>query len=81
MKWKRKTIFLIFKFLSDDYYKIKILTLKNDPANESHDDKQGKMLLHTEHSLLSLLEGEPGIPKQYGMFQVSSWPSLFCFHE
>ncbi len=32
------------------------------------DEKQGKMLLHTEHSLLSLLEGEPGVVQKHTSF-------------
>ncbi len=32
------------------------------------DEKQGKMLLHTEHSLLSLLEGEEGVVQKHTSF-------------
>lgn len=35
------------------------------------DERQGKMLLHTEFSLLSLLKNQPGVIQQHGMFSVS----------
>lgn len=35
------------------------------------DERQGKMLLHTEFSLLSLLKNEPGVIQQHGLFSVS----------
>lgn len=35
------------------------------------DERQGKMLLHTEFSLLSLLKNEPGVIQHHGMFSVS----------
>ncbi len=34
-------------------------------------ESQAKMLLHTEFSLLSLLENESGVIKHHGMFSVS----------
>lgn len=43
-----------------------------DASDETQDDKQGKMLLHTEHSLLSFLNGQPGIIREHGLFEVSS---------
>ena len=42
---------------------------------ESQDEKHGKMLLHTEHSLLSLLEGEKGIVQKHDFF------TELCLHE
>ena len=53
---------------TDEFYTIKILTLK-DPSEEKQDDIQGKMLMHTEFSLLSLLQGEPGVVQMHRFFQ------------
>lgn len=46
--------------------------LNNNTANEKQqrDERQGKMLLHTEFSLLSLLHGEKGVIQQHGLFSV-----------
>ncbi|XP_038207306.1 serine/threonine-protein kinase 40-like [Zerene cesonia] len=54
---------------TDDFYQIKILTLKNEGQPETQDDRQGKMLLHTEYSLLSLLEDQDGVVHHYGLFK------------
>ena len=54
---------------TDEFYILKILNVK-DVNEESDDDRQGKMLLHTEHSLLSLLSGQPGVIQHHGLFQV-----------
>lgn len=53
---------------TDDFYSIKILTL-SDAGRESYDDKQGKMLLHTEYSLLSLLNDQDGVVHHHGLFK------------
>lgn len=47
--------------------------LSNNTRNEKlmQDERQGKMLLHTEFSLLSLLYKQPGVIQQHGMFSVS----------
>lgn len=47
--------------------------LNNSTSNEKlqRDERQGKMLLHTEYSLLSLLHGEKGVIQQHGLFSVS----------
>ncbi|KAJ9595121.1 hypothetical protein L9F63_013596, partial [Diploptera punctata] len=50
---------------TDDFYTLKILTLK-DPEEETQDDRQGKMLLHSEYSLLSLLHGQDGVVQMLG---------------
>lgn len=47
----------------------------------AQDERQGKMLLHTENSLLSLLEGESGVIQKHATFvdtapQVSSQCSV-----
>ena len=53
---------------ADRFYAIKILTLE-DSYNESQDDRQGKMLLHTEYSLLSLLHDQKGVIHHWGLFK------------
>ncbi|KAJ8314742.1 hypothetical protein KUTeg_006892 [Tegillarca granosa] len=44
---------------TDDFYTLKILTFE-DKGRESQDGRQGKMLMHTEYSLLSLLRYQDG---------------------
>ncbi|XP_068237900.1 uncharacterized protein [Palaemon carinicauda] len=53
---------------TDEFYTLKILTVR-DTSDENQDDRQGKMLLHTEHSLLSLLSGQKGVIQHHGLFQ------------
>ena len=60
---------------SADHYMLKILTLGPDTSAETQDEQHGKMLLHTEHALLSLLEGERGVVKKHGFF------TELCLHE
>ena len=50
----------------------KILTLeeRGDQGIESQEERQGKMLLHTEYSLLSLLHTQDGVVHHHGLFQV-----------
>lgn len=55
---------------TDDFYQIKILTLKSEGQAETQDDRQGKMLLHTEYSLLSLLKDQDGVIHHHGFFKV-----------
>lgn len=47
--------------------------LNNNTSNEKllRDERQGKMLLHTEFSLLSLLKHEKGVIQQHELFSVS----------
>jgi len=52
---------------TDRYYLLKILHL-GIGTKETQDERQGKMLLHTENSLLSLLEGEVGVIQKHGTF-------------
>lgn len=47
-----------------------VLTLK-DTEEETQDDRQGKMLLHTEYSLLSLLHNQDGVIHHHGFFKVN----------
>lgn len=56
---------------TDEFYQIKILTLRNEGQTETQDDRQGKMLLHTEYSLLSLLKDQDGVIHHHGLFKVS----------
>ncbi|KAK7503314.1 hypothetical protein BaRGS_00005579 [Batillaria attramentaria] len=53
---------------TDDFYTLKILTLEN-PERETQDDRQGKMLMHTEFSLLSLLRDQDGVVHHHGLFK------------
>ena len=53
---------------TDDFYCLKMLTIE-EAGRESQDDKQGKMLLHTEYSLLSLLHNQDGVVHHHGLFQ------------
>lgn len=52
---------------------LQILTLeeRGDQGIESQEERQGKMLLHTEYSLLSLLHTQDGVVHHHGLFQVS----------
>ena len=61
-------------------FQLKLLTLSTSRSSalhpkETQDEKQGKMLLHTEHSLLSLLEGMKGVIAKHDFF------SELCLHE
>ena len=49
---------------------LQILTLE-DNNRERQDDRQGKMLIHTEYSLLSLLKTQDGVVHHHGLFKVS----------
>ncbi|XP_050728416.1 uncharacterized protein LOC127004578 [Eriocheir sinensis] len=53
---------------TENFYTLKILTVR-EMGEENQDDRQGKMLLHTEHSLLSLLSGQHGVIQHHGLFQ------------
>ena len=46
-----------------------ILTMENG-NHERQDDRQGKMLIHTEYSLLSLLKTQDGVIHHHGLFKV-----------
>ncbi|XP_029475528.1 serine/threonine-protein kinase 40 isoform X2 [Rhinatrema bivittatum] len=56
---------------TDDFYQLKILTLeeRGDKGAETQEERQGKMLLHTEYSLLSLLHNQDGVVHHHGLFQ------------
>jgi len=57
---------------TDQYFQVKLLTIFSgmgrNPREESQDEKQGKMLLHTEHALLSLLAGMEGVVQKHDFF-------------
>lgn len=55
---------------TDDFFLVKILTLKDEGQAETQDDRQGKMLLHTEYSLLSLLQDQEGVIHHHGLYKV-----------
>uniref|UniRef100_A0A2A4JKZ6 Serine/threonine-protein kinase 40 n=1 Tax=Heliothis virescens TaxID=7102 RepID=A0A2A4JKZ6_HELVI len=54
---------------TDEFYQVKILTLRNEGQPETQDDRQGKMLLHTEYSLLSLLKDQDGVIHHHGLYK------------
>jgi hypothetical protein len=60
---------------TDDFYTLKILSME-DPSHESQDHRQGKMLMHTEYSLLSLLHDQQGVVHHHGLFKVWFAPQL-----
>lgn len=56
-------------------YPIQILTLKDSVSDELPEDRQGKMLIHTEYSLLSLLHDQDGVIHHHGLFEVVNLPA------
>ncbi|XP_041352011.1 serine/threonine-protein kinase 40-like [Gigantopelta aegis] len=62
---------------TDDFYTIKILTME-EPEWETQDDRQGKMLMHTEYSLLSLLHGQDGVVHHHALFKDEAWEESPC---
>lgn len=57
---------------TDEFYTIKVLIIK-DPEEETQEDRQGKMLLHTEYSLLSMLHDQDGVVHHHGIFKDRAW--------
>lgn len=53
---------------NDRFFAIKMLTIE-ESYDETQDDRQGKMLLHTEYSLLSLLHDQKGVIHHFGLFK------------
>lgn len=53
---------------TDEFYTMKILTLSSS-SGDSHEDRQGKVLLHNEFSLLLLLQDIAGLVHQHGLFR------------
>uniref|UniRef100_H2XWX0 Serine/threonine-protein kinase 40 n=1 Tax=Ciona intestinalis TaxID=7719 RepID=H2XWX0_CIOIN len=58
--------YLVRKEGTGKYFMAKVFTENQKPG----ETRSGKMLLHTEHSLLSLLSSHPGVIRQYGLFKV-----------
>ncbi|KAK2190759.1 hypothetical protein NP493_71g05023 [Ridgeia piscesae] len=55
---------------TDDFYTLKVLTLPDERSSkQQQEDRQGKMLLHTEYSLLSLLHSQEGVVHHHGLFK------------
>uniref|UniRef100_A0A3Q4GZ73 Serine/threonine-protein kinase 40 n=1 Tax=Neolamprologus brichardi TaxID=32507 RepID=A0A3Q4GZ73_NEOBR len=65
---KRAGPFILGAFINS---RLGILTLEErvDSAKETQEERQGKMLLHTEYSLLSLLHNQDGVVHHHGLFQ------------
>uniref|UniRef100_H3B8G9 Serine/threonine-protein kinase 40 n=1 Tax=Latimeria chalumnae TaxID=7897 RepID=H3B8G9_LATCH len=69
---------------TDDFYQLKkkkkkkILTLeeRGDRGMETQEERQGKMLLHTEFSLLSLLHNQDGVVHHHGLFQDRAYEDI-----
>ncbi|MBN3315018.1 STK40 kinase, partial [Atractosteus spatula] len=63
---------------TDDFYQLKILTLEEriDKGGETQEERQGKMLLHTEYSLLSLLHNQDGVVHHHGLFQDRAYETV-----
>ena len=66
---------------TDKFYTIKILTLKDESEHETQDDRQGKMLLHAEYSLLSLLQNQDGVVHHHGFFKVIILKNINCHYH
>lgn len=54
---------------TDEFYNLKVLTLRDDLKEETPEERQGKMLIHTEYSLLSLLQNQDGVIHHHGLFK------------
>ena len=52
------------------------MLLVKSNEEETQDEKQGKMLLLTEYSLLSLLHDQPGVIHHHGFFKVNLFSLL-----
>lgn len=64
---------------TDQFVQLKILTLCDESSAsvpQQIEERQGKMLLHTELSVLSMLVGHPGAIQLKGWFKVMEWVFL-----
>lgn len=52
---------------SDEFVTLKILQVS--PDRDTDEDRQGKLLLHNEHLVLSLLQDQPGVVHHQGFFK------------
>ena len=53
---------------TDDFVVLKVLSLGGENGDYPSDDNQGRMLLYNELSVLSLLQDQPGVIHQHGVF-------------
>ncbi|XP_055696767.1 serine/threonine-protein kinase dst2-like isoform X2 [Phlebotomus papatasi] len=62
--------YLARKENTGDYYQLKILVLNSNPGcvKSLEDEKQGKLLLHSEYQLLTMLQNEEGIIRSHELF-------------
>lgn len=62
-----------------DYYSTVFLLYIGDQT----EDYQGKLLVHNEHSILSLLQDQPGVVHHHGLFRESNNIILVldCLHQ
>ncbi|XP_059610192.1 uncharacterized protein LOC132257343 [Phlebotomus argentipes] len=62
--------YLARKENTGDYYQLKILVLNAQPGcvKSQEDEKQGKLLLHSEYQLLTMLQNEEGIIRSHELF-------------
>jgi serine/threonine-protein kinase 40 len=59
--------YLAKKDSSDEFMILKVLSTSSD--GDSSDDRQGKVLLHNERLILSLLNDQPGVIHHHGLFR------------
>lgn len=52
---------------TSEFITLKVLTISTDV--ESSDDRQGKVILHNERLILSLLNDQPGVIHHHGLFR------------
>ena len=51
---------------TNEFVMLKVLTLTG--GDGEHEDRQGRMLLYNERSILSLLQNQPGVVHQHGFY-------------
>ena len=54
---------------SDEFVTLKVLTVSREGADDTTEDRQGKVLLHNEYQVLSLLQDHPGVIHHHGLFK------------
>jgi len=52
---------------------VQILTVKDPEEKETTDDIQGKILIHTEYTLLKVLQNHKGVVQQHGLYEVCNF--------
>lgn len=57
--------YLVRKAGTFKYYLAKVLLM----GGSTNDDKSGRLLLYSEHSLLTLLKNHPGVVREHGLFK------------